>query len=62
MKFGYKQVELENILSEVNLDPERQVRHVLTDEWTSAIKYRITMLQSTDPKKLTLKEDPREDA
>ena len=35
---------------------------VLTYKWTLAIKCRITMLQSTDPKKLDNKEVPREEA
>jgi hypothetical protein len=34
---------------------------ILTDKWTLAIKYRIPMLQSTDPKKLSNSEGPRED-
>jgi len=35
---------------------------MLTYKWILAIKYRIMMLQSTDPKKLNNKEDPRKDA
>jgi hypothetical protein len=31
---------------------------VFTYKWILAIKYRITMVQSTDPKKLRNKEDP----
>ena len=37
------------------------VCYVLTYNWTLAIKYRITMLHSTDPNKLP-RELPREDA
>ena len=36
--------------------------YVLTYKWMLAIKYRITMLQSTDPKKLSSQEGPKEDA
>jgi hypothetical protein len=42
--------------------PRKTTWHVLTDKWTLAIKYRIAMLQSTDPKKPSNKEGPREGA
>ena len=45
-----------------NPDPERHPWFVLTDKWTLAIKYRTTMLQSTDPKKPSNKKGLREDA
>ena len=47
---------------ESNPEPERHVWYVLTYKWTLAIKGRITMLQSIDPKKLSNKEILREDA
>jgi hypothetical protein len=34
---------------------------VFTYKWILAIKYRITMLYSTDPKKLNKKESPSKD-
>jgi hypothetical protein len=45
-----------------NPDPETQTWYVLTYQWILVIKYRITMLQSTDPKRLSNKEGPRGDA
>ena len=35
--------------------------YVLTYKWILAVKYRINMLQSTDSKKLSNKEGPREE-
>jgi hypothetical protein len=35
---------------------------MLTYKWILAIEYRITMLQSTDPKMLSNKEGSRDDA
>jgi hypothetical protein len=43
-------------------DPERHTWYVLTNKWALAIKYRITMIQSTDPKKLSYKDGPRKNA
>ena len=45
-----------------NPDPESHAWNVLTYKWIFTIKYRITMLQSTDLKMLSNKEGPREDA
>jgi hypothetical protein len=42
-----------------NLDSERQTWYVLTYKWILVIKYRVNMLQTTDPKKLSNKQDPR---
>jgi hypothetical protein len=42
-------MELENILS--NPDPERYTWYILTYKQILAIKYRITMLRSIEPKK-----------
>jgi hypothetical protein len=44
-----------------NPDPERHAWYIFTYKWTLAIKYRITLLQSTDPKKLRNKESSGED-
>ena len=43
-------------------NPAGHAWNVLPYKWTIAIKNRITMLQSTDPKKPNNKEGPREDA
>ena len=37
-------------------------RNIITYKWILAIKYRITMLQSTEPKKLNNKDGSKEDA
>jgi hypothetical protein len=59
MKFAGKWMGLENIiLSEVTYS-ERQARYVLTYTLILFIKYRIAMLQTTGPKKLSNKEDSR---
>jgi hypothetical protein len=42
--------------------PERHTWYLLTYKWILAIKYRIPMLYSTDPNKLSNKKDEREDA
>lgn len=42
-------------------DPKGHAWYVLSEKWTLAIRYRIPMLQSTDPQKLN-KEGTREDA
>lgn len=42
-------------------DPKGHAWYVLAEKWTLAIRYRIPMLQSTDPQKLN-KEGTREDA
>ena len=42
-----------------NPDPKGHTWYVLTYKWILVIKYRITMLQSTDPKKPNTKEGPR---
>lgn len=63
MKFAYQWTELQNvILSEVTQIQE-ETWNVITYKWTIlAIKYRITMLQSPDPKKVSNKKNPGEDA
>ena len=45
-----------------NPDPKENAWYVLTDKWILAIMYRITMLQSTDPKKQSSREGPKKDA
>ena len=56
-------MELENIiLSEVNQTLKDINSMYFTYKWTLAIKYRIPMLYSTDPKKLNKKEDSNKDA
>jgi hypothetical protein len=63
MKFAGKWMELENIiLSEVIQTQKDMHGYVLTYKWTSAIRYRIAVLHSTDTKKLNNKEGPKEDA
>lgn len=53
-----KWVELEkNHPARVN--PDRQTRYALTYKCIVAIKYRITILQTTDQKKVRNKEGPR---
>ena len=55
--------ELQNInLSEVTQTEKGHAWYVLTYKWILVIKYRIPMLQFTDPKKLNNEEGPREDA
>jgi hypothetical protein len=56
-------MHLENIiLSEGNSDPERHAKYGLTYKRTLALKFRITMLHSTDQKKLGNQEGPRKEA
>jgi hypothetical protein len=57
-----KCIELENILSEITQSQEDKLGNILTYRWIVAIKYRITMVQSTDPKNESNKECPRADA
>jgi hypothetical protein len=45
-----------------NPDSERQTWYILLYKWKLALKYRITTLQSTDPKKQSNKEGSREHA
>jgi hypothetical protein len=55
MEFAGKWIELEIIiLSEVTLDPGRHTRYVTTLKWILALKNRITMLKSLDPKETCL--------
>ena len=42
--------------------PKGCTLYVLTYRWILAIKYKIPMLHSTDPKKLNKKEGTKEDA
>ena len=58
LNFERKEMRLGNILSGVT---QPHVWYVFTYKWILAIKTRITMLQSTDPKKLSNKEGPRRD-
>ena len=65
MKLTGKWMELENIiLSEVTQTPTHigHASYVLSDKWTLAIKYSITMPQPTNTKKPNDTEGPREDA
>ena len=55
-------MELENIILSEVAPIQKDTWYILTYKWTLAIKYRTTTLQSTDPKKLSNKEGPREDA
>jgi hypothetical protein len=50
MKFPGKWMEIENILSEV-AHTQGHAWYRLTYKWLLAIKYGITMIQPTDPKK-----------
>jgi hypothetical protein len=59
MNFAGKWMDLEKIIL-LSLKRISMV-YVLTDKWVLAIKYRIPMLYSTDPKKLNKKEAPRKD-
>ena len=60
MNFAGKWMELEKIvLSEVT--QPRRTCMVCTHKWILVINYRINVLQSTVPKKLNNREDPRED-
>jgi hypothetical protein len=43
-------------------DPKRHEWYVFTFSWTLAIKYRTTVLQYSNPKKLGNKEVPKENA
>ena len=43
-------------------EPKVHAWYVLTYKWILAIKYRITILQSIDPKKPNNKKGPRKDA
>lgn len=45
-----------------NPNPERQAMHIMTYKWIFAIKYQISRVHSTVPKKLSSKEGPRGDA
>jgi hypothetical protein len=45
-----------------NPAPKGHGWYILTYKWILAIKYRITMLYSIDPKIPNNKKDPREDA
>ena len=54
-------MDLENILSEVNSDPEKQISYVLTHKWLLDIKQRKTNLQFTTPENPDNKKDPKKD-
>jgi len=54
-------MELENILRAV-ICTEKDTWYVLIYKWILAIKYRVTILYSTYPKKVSNKEGPKEDA
>jgi hypothetical protein len=59
--FSDKMMEVEIILlSEVTQTSKDM--HVLTNKWILAIKYKIPMLYTTDPRKPNKKESPREKA
>ena len=46
-----------------NSDPKiNHTLYALAYKWILAMKHRITMLKSTDPKKLRNNKDPRKDA
>ena len=53
MKFAGKWMQLE----QGNPDPERHTWYVLTYKWMLVIKYRLTMPQITNPKKLSNKHE-----
>jgi len=63
MNFASKWMDLENIILRWdNLILKGHAWCVLTYKWILAIKYRIPMLQSTDPKKLNKKAGTSKDA
>jgi hypothetical protein len=62
MNFSGKWTGLEYHPELGNLVPKGHVWYVLTDRWILAIKYRIPMLHSTEPKKQNKKEGPSVDA
>ena len=45
-----------------NPDSKGHAQYVHIYKWALAIQYRVTTLQSTDPKKLNNKDGPKEDA
>ena len=55
MKFAGKWMELEKIILCEVTRPLKQTWYVLTYKWIFAIKYRILVLHSTDPKNLNKK-------
>ena len=50
------------ILSEAIQTQQKNVLYVLTYKWILVIKYKIERLQPTNPKMLSNKEAPRQDA
>ena len=54
-------MNLENIILSEITQTERQISYVLTHKWFLDIKQRKTSLQSTTPKNLNNKEDPKRD-
>ena len=62
MKCSAKWMELENIILSEVTDPKEHTWYLLTYQWILAINYRMSALNSTDPKKFNNKESPKEDA
>jgi hypothetical protein len=54
-------MKFENIILSKVTQTQKDMHGMYTDKWILAIKYRISMLYSTDPKKLNKKEDPNKD-
>ena len=57
----YKKKERKKEKKRIIPDPERHAWCILTYRWILAVKYRITMLKSTDSKNLSNKEGQEED-
>jgi hypothetical protein len=58
---SFKWMDLENIILSEVTQSKKDMHSIFTYNWTLAIKYKIPMLHSTNPKKSNKKEGPHED-